>query len=62
MLMLYKNKDMIGGKGIGLMGLSSNALHQLVIPLPPREEQDRIVAKIEELFSVLDAIKEALQA
>ena len=61
-LMLYKSKDMIGGKGIGLMGLSSKALHQLIVPFPPREEQYRIVAKIEELFSALDIIKEALQA
>ncbi len=61
-MMLYKSKDMIGGKGMGLMGLSSKALHQLIVPFPPREEQYRIVAKIEELFSALDIIKDALQA
>ena len=32
------------------------------IPLPPYQEQLRIVAKIEELFGVLDGIKEALEA
>ena len=53
---------MIGGKGIGLMGLSSKALHQILVPLPPRREQDQIVEKIEELFSALDSIEEALQA
>ena len=32
------------------------------IPLPPYQEQLRIVAKIEELFGILDGIKEALEA
>ena len=32
------------------------------MPLPPRKEQDRIVLKIEELFSVLDNIENALEA
>ena len=34
---------------------------KLVIPLPPLNEQKRIVAKIEELFSVLDSIKDSLE-
>jgi len=46
---LYKRAGLIGGKGIGIQGLSSNAIDQLFIPLPPLEEQKRIVAKIEEL-------------
>ena len=51
---------MIGGKGIGLLGLSSNALHKLHVPLPPIKEQHRIVAKIEEIFAQLDAIEASL--
>ena len=51
-----KVNNMIGGKGIGLLGLSSNALHKLHVPLPPINEQHRIVAKIEELFTQLDNI------
>ena len=35
---------------------------KLPIPLPPYQEQLRIVAKIEELFGVLDGIKESLEA
>ena len=33
---------------------------KLPIPIPPYNEQQRIVAKIEELFTVLDSIKESL--
>ena len=55
-----KVNNMIGGKGIGLLGLSSNALHKLHVPLPPINEQHRIVAKIEELFAQLDNITSSL--
>ena len=47
---LYKHSGLIGGKGIGIQGLSSNALHQLMFPLPPFEEQNRIVSGIEKLL------------
>ena len=40
---LYKNVGLIGGKGIGIQGLSSNALHQILFPLPPFAEQQRVV-------------------
>ena len=61
-LRFLKKHNRIGGKGIGLLGLSSNELHKIGMPLPPRKEQDRIVLKIEELFSVLDNIENALEA
>ena len=61
-LRFLKEHNRIGGKGIGLLGLSSNELHKIGMPLPPRKEQDRIVLKIEELFSVLDNIQNALEA
>ena len=56
-LYYLKINNMIGGKGIGLLGLSSNALHKLHVPFPPLNEQHRIVAKIEEIFVQLDAIE-----
>ena len=56
-----KENNLIGGKGIGLLGLSSNALHKIEMPLPPLAEQQRIVQKIEELFSVHDNIQNALE-
>ena len=45
---LYKHAGWIGGKGIGIQGLSANALHALLFPLPPLSEQKRIVSKIKE--------------
>ena len=42
----YKSSGLIGGKGIGIQGLSANALDQIIIPLPPIKEQDLIVNKI----------------
>ena len=59
-LYYLKVKNMIGGKGIGLLGLSSNALHKIHCPLPPLSEQHRIVTKIEELFAQLDKIEASL--
>jgi len=60
-LAYLKENNLIGGKGIGLLGLSSNTLHKIEIPLPPLAEQQRIVQKIEEQFSVLDNIQNALE-
>ena len=48
---LYKCSGLIGGKGIGIQGLSSNALANLLFPLPPLQEQKRIVEEIKTIFS-----------
>ena len=53
---LYKQKGLIGGKGIGIQGLSSRELDKMVIPVPPVNEQHRIVTAIEEKFAMLDTI------
>ena len=53
---LYKHTGLIGGKGIGIQGLSSNAIHQLLFPLPPIAEQERIVEKIEKLMPYCEKI------
>ena len=60
MLRCLKEKKVIGGKGIGLLGFSSNALHTLLIPLPPLPEQQRIASKIQQLFSTLSDIQSQL--
>lgn len=53
---LYKNVGLIGGKGIGIQGLSSNAIHNILIPLPPLNEQERIVKEIEHILPYCDAL------
>lgn len=55
--MLLKHKNVIEGKGIGIKGLSSGALHRIIIPLPPLDEQKRIVEKIGELLPLVEKLK-----
>ncbi|KAA5107978.1 type I restriction endonuclease subunit S [Bacteroides fragilis] len=49
----YKYNGYIGGKGIGIQGLSSKALHNMLVPLPPINEQIRITSKISSLFQFI---------
>ena len=58
---LYKHAGWIGGKGIGIQGLSSNALHSLLFPLPPLQEQRRIVTKIKETAPFLEKYEQIEQ-
>lgn len=51
---LYKGAGLIGGKGIAIQGLSSNAIHNLLFPLPPENEQLRIVEAIENALRAVD--------
>jgi type I restriction enzyme S subunit len=48
-------------KGVGIHHLSADRFASMPFLLPPLKEQDRIVAKIEELFSDLDAGVAALK-
>ncbi len=54
---LYRNTGMMSPKGTAMPGLSSVALHGLVVPLPPLAEQKRIVAKLEELLPLCERLK-----
>lgn len=56
--LFYKKIGRINGKGIGLQGLSTNALHELIVPLPPKGTQWKIVKKIDEVFEQLEIIDE----
>lgn len=55
-----KEKGNLNGRGVGITSLSANDLLSLVVPLPPLNEQSRIVTKIEELFSTLDQMERNL--
>ncbi len=52
-LYVYKHCGLIGGKGIGIQGLSSNAIDRLLIPIPPINEQKRIVENLAKYLSKL---------
>ena len=56
-LYLYKLNGKINGNGIGLQGLSSNALHSIITPLPPINEQIKIIAKLELIFSLITDVE-----
>ena len=53
---LYKGAGWIGGKGIAIQGLSSNAIHNLLFPLPSLHEQERIVSAIDTALSVVQKL------
>jgi type I restriction enzyme S subunit len=56
-------ENVIAGRGTGTTfnAITGSQLRNFEIPLPPLAEQDRIVAKIEELFTQLDAGVAALE-
>ncbi len=53
----YRNMNMMRSKGTAMPGLSSDTLHNMIIPLPPLAEQKRIVAKLEELLPLCERLK-----
>ncbi len=55
---LASNASGVGGS---LMRIKSSTISRYHFPLAPRSEQQRIVAKVEELFTKLDAGKEELK-
>ena len=59
-MFLWKQIGLIGGQGIGLQGFSSKALHNLMVPLPPVDEQEKIVVFVDELFEAIANIEKSL--
>lgn len=57
----YRNKVSALASGVNINNLRREHIEGIRICIPPRKEQDRIVAKLEELFSDLDAGIAALE-
>ena len=56
-LYFWKCMGRIGGHGIGLQGFSSKVLHNLLIPLPPFNEQTAIVNQLDFISNHLENIE-----
>ena len=59
---IFKNECMASAKGVAQLNISTEWLKEYTIIVPPLAEQQRIVAKIEELFNQLDQIEKSLEA
>lgn len=60
--LLVQNQLFEKSKGTTVDTITIEKANNYIIPLPPIEEQSRIVSKVNELFSQLDMIEESLQA
>lgn len=58
---MMKSELISRGKGGTQKNISQTVLNSLYVPVPPLDEQQRIVSRIEELFSSLDNAVETLQ-
>ena len=60
LFMYLKEKGLLNGKGVAITSLSGADILSLTIPIPPFEEQKRIVNKIVESFDEIDSITSEL--
>ena len=56
-LMLYKEQDILNGKGIGISSLSARDLLSVIVPLPPSNQQKLIVSEIQKIFYQINLIE-----
>ncbi|MDU5107765.1 restriction endonuclease subunit S [Clostridium sp.] len=57
-IMAFETELIKRATGTTFLAVSSNVIKELLIPLPPLEEQKRIVAKVDELFAIIDELAE----
>ncbi|HCD7251206.1 TPA: restriction endonuclease subunit S [Citrobacter farmeri] len=50
------------GKGVSQGNLNLSLIRSFLVSLPPRLEQERIVSRVDELFSICDILKSRLQS
>lgn len=55
---LYKYSGRLQGQGIAIQGLSTKAMHVLKLPLPPLDEQKRIVDKLDRILPYISDFEE----
>ena len=55
---LLKESNQLASVGTAMPGLSANRLKGLLLPLPPHEEQGRIVAKLKEVIPFVEQYRE----
>ena len=48
-------------RGVGMDNVGLGDIKEIIVPLPPLNEQKKIVSKIEELFSKIDSTKQLLE-
>ena len=59
----YISKGTVYFKGVvGQQRVNRDIFTKLAVPLPPLNEQKRIVTKVDELFSLIDTIQQSLEA
>ncbi|WP_300710564.1 restriction endonuclease subunit S [uncultured Desulfovibrio sp.] len=59
---IYRERIQRLSKGVNINNVRSEYITECELPLPPREEQERIVARIESLFARLDEAREKVDA
>ena len=57
-----KNEFIARSSGTTVLGITLSRVQEICVPLPPRAEQERIVARIESLFARLDKAREKVDA
>ena len=49
-------------KGVGISNMSGKALASIPFPLPPFDEQNRIVTKVDEIMALCDTLQQKIEA
>ena len=59
---MFKNQLLENKTGTTVYGIKAEKLKKLLLPLPPLEEQKRIVAKIDLIMDYLDKLQQEIES